>query len=438
MEPRLIHALLLSAAATAGPYDDGIAALQAGRATEAAALLTTATTADPGNTAAWWELGFARWSLRDWAGAGTAWGKVAALDPQRADLAFWQGAARTRAHLASLPIPTAAIPTAPEGPILTFTAVGDTMMGSDLKRGAAGLAPDPGALFPHVATVIRAADVAFVNLEGPIADGLPSTKCGPGSTSCYAFRTPTRYAQALTDAGFDLAQLANNHAWDLGVAGQQATMHTLDGLGIAHSGPFGDVGRIERDGRVIALVAAHSGECCLNVNELDEIRRAVGEADTWADIVVFAYHGGAEGADARHVPHQTEIAWGERRGDVEALAHAAVDAGADLVIGTGPHVLRAMEVYRGRLVAYSLGNFMGYRQFGTGGGYGGTTVILEADLAANGALVRAKLHPIALDSESVPHPDPTGLAWDHVRELSAADFPRSGVTVGEDGTLAWR
>jgi hypothetical protein len=214
-------------------------------------------------------------------------------------------------------------------------------------------------------------------------------------------------------------------------------MKALDAVGIAHAGRWGDVARIERDGVKIAMVAAHSGVCCLNVNEIRELQAAVVEADRDADIVVFSFHGGREGADARHVPGKVEVAWGERRGDSKALAHAVIDAGADLVLGHGPHVLRAMEVYRGRLIAYSLGNFMGYRQFGTAGGYGGRTVLLEAELAGNGVLVSARLHPIALDGESIPRPDPAGEGLQHVRELSAADFPETGVKVAPDGTLSW-
>ena len=125
------------------------------------------------------------------------------------------------------------------------------------------------------------------------------------------------------------------------------------------------------------------------------------------------------------------------RGDVKALARAAVDAGADLVIGHGPHVLRAMEVYRGRLIAYSLGNFVGYRQFGTRGGHGGTSVVLQTELADNGVLISARLHPMMLDSEGIPRPDPDGSALPSIQELSDADFPGSGVRVASDGTLSW-
>jgi poly-gamma-glutamate capsule biosynthesis protein CapA/YwtB (metallophosphatase superfamily) len=185
------------------------------------------------------------------------------------------------------------------------------------------------------------------------------------------------------------------------------------------------------------VLGAHSGSCCLNVNEPAGIAAAVKEADAWADLVVVSFHGGAEGAEHRHVLGQVEVAWGEPRGDVKAFARAAVDAGADLVLGHGPHVVRAMEVYRERLIAYSLGNLCGFRQFGTQGGWGGASVVLDAALAKDGRIASARLHPIALDGDSRPHPDPSGKGLDAVRELSAADFPDTGVRVGKDGALDW-
>lgn len=429
---------VLCAASWAGPFEDGVTALREGRTDDALVLLQQAVDADPGAVEAWWELGWARWSANDVAGAAACWAEVEKRDPAHDGLDVWPNAARVRAELAKVEVPTAAPEAQPDARRVRFVAGGDTMMGSDLRRGDAGLPPGDGdALFEPLRALLTGADVTFLNLEGPLADGLPSTKCPPGSQQCYAFRTPTRYAGALARAGVDLASLANNHAFDVGPAGQASSMKALDAVGIAHAGRWGTVGRVERNGVVVALVAAHSGSCCLNVNEVAEVQRAIALADRDADLVVFSFHGGREGSDARRVPGEVEVAWGERRGDVKALARAAVDAGADLVLGHGPHVLRAMEVYRGRLVAYSLGNFMGYRQFGTGGGYSGRTVLLEAELAGNGVLVSAKLHPVALDAEATPRPDPNGDGLRHVRELSAQDFPDTGVRVAEDGTLSW-
>lgn len=431
--------MILVAFALAGPYEDGLVHLKEGRPSLAVDALMQVVAADPSRADAWWELGWARWALEDWPGAEQAWAKVESLDPTKSELQAWLSAARTRSALSKITGPWPTVNEAVGPGRLRIAAAGDTMMGSDLRKGAAGLAPGDGELlFADVSAHFQAADVAFLNLEGPLADGLPSTKCSPGSTDCHAFRTPTRYSKALVAAGIDVASLANNHAQDLGVAGQEATMRALDAVGIAHAGRWGDVAYVERNGKIIAFLAAHSGSCCLNVNRPQEIAAAVREAGAKADLVVLSFHGGAEGAKARHVPGQVEVAWGESRGDVKELAHVAVDAGADLVLGHGPHVLRAMEVYRGRLIAYSLGNFIGFRQFGTQGGLGGTSVILDATLDHDGVLVEARLHPVALDAESVPHPDPTGAAWKQIAELSAADFPDTGVTVGDDGVLRWR
>jgi hypothetical protein len=428
----------MTGAAMAGPYEDGVAALRGGKLSSALSLLQQAVDADPDHTEAWWELGWARWNASDMAGASKAWAEVQRLEPTHEDLGFWLAAAKARAEYKAFQDPLPAVETSPSSGELRFAAAGDTMMGSDLARGEAGLAPGNGdILFAGVKDLFTTVDVAFLNLEGPLADGIPSKKCGPESTSCYAFRTPTRYAGALQRAGIDIASLANNHAFDVGSAGQESSMKALDGVGIAHAGRYGDTGLIERKGLKVALVAAHSGSCCLNVNNLDEVKAAVALADKQADLVLFSYHGGAEGAEHRHVRGQTEVAWGEKRGNVKELAHAAIDAGADLVLGHGPHVLRAMEVYKGRLIAYSLGNFMGYKQFGTGGGYGGNTVILDATLASNGVLLEAKLHPVVLSGESIPSIVPGGAGLQHVRELSAEDFPETGVRVADDGTLSW-
>lgn len=430
----------LAATAFADPYADGVTALKDGRYEEARKLLTDAAEAQPASSDALWELGWAHWMLADYAAALQAWERVARVDPGREELDRWLQAARERAQLAEAAgAPVSPVETAPaEGRRIRFAAAGDTMMGSDLRRGPAGLPPGDGEmLFDDVAPWFRAADVAFLNLEGPLADGLPSTKCRPGSTACYAFRTPTRYAKALVHAGIDVASLANNHASDLGAAGQQSTMDALDAVGIAHAGRYGDVASLSVDGIRIGVVAAHSGSCCLNVNQIDEVTAAIALLDRDHDLVVLSFHGGAEGAEARRVPGTVEIAWGEKRGDVRALARAAVDAGADLVLGHGPHVLRAMEVYKGRLIAYSLGNFVGYKQFGLGGGYTGHTVLLEAELAPNGVLTAAKLHPLRLDDTGVPRRDPAGTGLQHVRELSALDFPETGVKVADDGTLSW-
>ena len=394
---------------------------------------------DPNHVEAWWELGWAHWAQDDFKGALAAWKQVETLQPKRPELARWKAEATTRVGYTKDIFIADTIPLQPEGNRVTLAAAGDTMMGTAVRKGARGLAPGDGeGLFTGVDEWLKAADIAFLNLEGPLADDhLPTTKCGPNSTACYAFRTPTRYVKALVDAGIDVASLANNHAMDVGQPGMKSTMDTLDQAGIAHAGKYGDMGIVERNGVTFGFVAAHSGSCCLNVNRLGEITQAIAELDKQVDVVVLSFHGGAEGSAHRHVPGKTEIAWGERRGDVKKMARAAIDAGADLVLGHGPHVLRAMEVYKERLVVYSMGNFCGYNQFGTRGGYGGTSMVVEAEIAANGVLTKARIRPVALDNMAQPRPDPSGKAIEQVRELSEADFPHTGVQLNDEGVITW-
>ena len=427
---------LVAAVALGGAYEDGVARLVAGDGVGARTLLEQAVAETPEHANAWWELGWAHWVVADYAAAHGAWERSATLDPARTEASWWIGAAGARAALQAVALPEPP-PDQDVGPaVISIAAAGDTMLGSDLRNKP--LAPDDGrGLLAAVAAPFQGADIAFLNLEGTLADGVPSTKCGASSTNCYAFRTPTRFTAALQAVGIDVVSHANNHAMDLGPDGMLATAAALDEAGIAHAGRYGDTARLTRHGLTVAVVAAHSGACCANVNDISEIQRLVAVADEDADIVVLSFHGGAEGSGARHVPRRVEVAWGEQRGDVYAMAHAAVDAGADLVLGHGPHVLRGVERYRGRIIAYSLGNFLGYRQFGTGGGHGGTSVILEVALDANGQAVSGRLHPVALDGLGVPHPDPKGAGWTSIRELNEADFPESGVQVGVDGVLAW-
>ena len=116
---------------------------------------------------------------------------------------------------------------------------------------------------------------------------------------------------------------------------------------------------LRADGRRIAFVGFSSYAWSASINDFAGVGALVRRAARRADLVVAFFHGGAEGAGKVHVPHGYETAFGENRGNLRRFARRAVDAGADLVLGSGPHVLRGMELYRGRLIAYSLGNLTG-------------------------------------------------------------------------------
>jgi poly-gamma-glutamate capsule biosynthesis protein CapA/YwtB (metallophosphatase superfamily) len=320
---------------------------------------------------------------------------------------------------------------------ITIAAVGDVMLGSSFPDETGGLLPpdDAAPLLSEVAPFLRAADVAFGNLEGPLVDGGVSEKCArskPGR--CYAFRVPTRYGQRLADAGFDVMSLANNHAGDFGEEGRASTRAVLAKNGIRFAGAPGEVARLEVRGTRVAIVAFSTSGGTNDVRDLAEAARIVGDAARDADLVVVSFHGGAEGADRQHVPYGPEQFLGEDRGDLRAFARAVIAAGADLVLGHGPHVVRGMEVVGGRLVAYSLGNFATYGGFNLTGP-NGLSLVLEVRLAPDGTFLGGRIHAARQERPGGPRLDPSGAVIPVVRRLSAEDFGAGAVVVEEDGSV---
>lgn len=334
-----------------------------------------------------------------------------------------------------------ATPTPRSSDPITIAAVGDVMLGSPFPNDSR-MPPNDGAdILKDVTPVLSAADIAFGNMEGPIIDGGVSEKCGtpkPGQPiRCFAFRMPTRFAKNLKSAGFDVMSVANNHASDFGEAGRASTRRTLDDLGIKHAGS--DKGQystayLDVRGLKVAFVGFAHNNIVPNVNDLDTARRLVQEADKKADIVVVSFHGGAEGTGAQNVPRRTELFFGEQRGNLPLFAHTVIDAGADLVLGHGPHVLRGMEIYKDRLIAYSLGNFATYGWFKLEAETA-LTVILEARLDRSGRFIDGKLNSARQEGLGVPVLDSSGAAIKKVRSLSVANFGASAPKIADDGTI---
>ncbi len=329
----------------------------------------------------------------------------------------------------------------PDGAI-AIAAVGDIMLGSPFPNETR-MPPNDGAdLLKAVTPILSAADIAFGNMEGPITDGGVSEKCGtpkPGQPiRCFAFRMPTRYGKYLKAAGFDVMSVANNHASDFGDSGRASTRRVLDDLGIKHAGSdksqFSTV-IVEVKGRKVAFIGFAHNNISPNVNDLNTARRLVLEADKKADIVVVSFHGGAEGKGSQNVPKRTEIFFGEARGNLPLFARTVIDAGADLVLGHGPHVLRGMEIYKDRLIAYSLGNFATYGWFRLEAETA-LTVILEAKLDADGKFIGGKIHSARQEGRGIPELDPSGEAIRKVRSLSAADFDATAPKIADDGTIS--
>lgn len=319
-------------------------------------------------------------------------------------------------------------------PPLVVTAVGDVNLGTAYPPGDYLPADQGRALLAPVRHWLKG-DVVFGNLEGPLADGGTTDKCGPGG-GCYAFRTPTAYAPRLLEAGFTVMSLANNHALDFGAAGRSSTMQVLDRLGIAHSGPVGDVARLTVRDKSVALVAFTTAEHSYNLLDIPAARRLVQRLADQHDIVLVSFHGGKEGRSAAHVPFAMERLGNEPRGELRRFAHAVIEAGADLVLGHGPHVLRGLEVYRRRLIAYSLGNFCTYGRFNLSGPLG-IAAVLRVELAADdGRFLGGRILPTRQAGRGGALPDRRRRAIALLRELSRQDFGPAAARIDDRGRVS--
>ncbi|MBN2800717.1 MAG: CapA family protein [Deltaproteobacteria bacterium] len=418
----------------------GMAAQRAGDIASAKAHYAACLAQEPASVPCHWELGWSLWSEGDWGGVVQQWEQVKALDPAHPQVD--RHLPQARGHLDSLALIQRAAAGAPDtvrvplpaGKTLRIRAAGDVMMGTDFPHPTDYLPPNDGAdLLAGVIPLLRDADMTFVNLEGPLCDTGTTDKCAPGQ-NCYAFRTPTRYGDYLVAAGVDVVSTANNHAEDFGQRCRLETEAALDARGIAYSGRPGTVASLDVDGVKVGVIGFHSSASGHNLNDLDTAAALVRAVAASNDLVLVSFHGGAEGSKATHVPQGGEVFYGERRGDLRAFAQVVVEAGADLVVGHGPHVPRGMELIDGHLVAYSLGNFATYGRFSLGG-HLSTSLVLEVVLDRDGRLVQGKILPVRLEGKGVPVPDPEGVAIDLIRSLTEEDFPGRGPVIAKDGSL---
>jgi hypothetical protein len=210
----------------------------------------------------------------------------------------------------------------------------------------------------------RGVDVVFANHEGAITNA-GGGKCGSGSENCFAFRVPKRFARVYKQIGFDVLNLANNHSYDFGAAGQRDSARAIRRVGMKHTGLAGDIAVVKAGGTAVAYVGFAPYRNMQSLLDTGAAQRLVRSAHAKAPIVVAYMHAGGEGRDQTHVPRGSENYLGENRGNSRKFARAMIDAGASAVVGSGPHVLRGIEFHRGHPIVYSLGNFAGYHNFST-------------------------------------------------------------------------
>lgn len=312
---------------------------------------------------------------------------------------------------------------------LTVDWVGDMAFSSDQ-----GLPPGgPEAAFASLHRYLDGELVAG-NLEGTLATG-GSSKCPGGSGgTCFSFRAPPYYAHGFARAGFNLLNVANNHANDYGPTGQAETAAALRAAGIAYAGRPGQITLLRVNGIRVAAMGFAPYPWASPLLDIPAAAAQVRAAARRAQIVIAFIHQGAEGAGKDHVPYGSETAFGENRGNARAFAHAMVDAGATLVLGSGPHVIRGIERYHHRLIAYSLGNFAGPHTLGLGGA-SSLSAILQVQLTPGGLVLGGRWVPLALVSPCLPRYDPSYRSASLVRQLSREDFGTRRYDIGVDGTI---
>lgn len=318
--------------------------------------------------------------------------------------------------------------------LISVVAGGDVMMGSsDISLNPA-IVPGVNAanlIGPELAAIFRSADVSFVNLEGPLYNG-DAASAKTDCSRCYSFRSPPYYADVLASLHLSAVSLANNHSGDYGTAGRASTMVELTKRGIGFAGlDEGDARSATvalRDGRQAAVIGFAPNDGTLDINDIAGAVQQVRDLKQSHALVVVWFHGGSEGWEHAHVPQGHEEFAGEDRGDVIAFSHAVIEAGADIVIGSGPHVPRAIEIYRGHLIAYSLGNFWTYDGVSTTEGRGLGPVI-EAWLAPDGTIAGLTIHSTRQMGTGVPRLDPEDQAARHVYYLTNCDFPETGAQI---------
>lgn len=335
----------------------------------------------------------------------------------------------------------------------TVCAGGDVTLGTNLDpkwaRYAAdtlqnvfGLRPNPDSLAAPLAQLLSGAQVVLLNVEGAIGAGPAPRKCGPRSKNCFAFRQPTGAARALrrlADSSVAVVgNIANNHSRDAGDDGRDSTIAHLEAAGVLVTGNDTIATPVPlASGDTIGVVGFHTDSATPDARDLAAVRRHVARAVAEYGTVIVTMHLGAEGPTAQRTRNAVERFLKSNRGNPVGFVNAAFAGGATLVVGHGPHVLRAAEWRDNRLALYSLGNLLTYGPFKLREPTNrGAVACVTIDSARH--VSAAELRPTMQKWPGVLEPDSTKRAWTLIDSLSALDFPRTGVAVDSAGRLLKR
>jgi poly-gamma-glutamate capsule biosynthesis protein CapA/YwtB (metallophosphatase superfamily) len=315
---------------------------------------------------------------------------------------------------------------------LTIKAVGDIVAGTNYPDYR--LPANPNQLLPNsVRNLLQDSDILFGNYESTLTNHPYSSK-DVSKGMVFAFRSPPEYSKLFSQVGFDVMSVANNHAMDFGLVGFQDTIKNLNSAGVKAVGAKNQIVYSQVKNIPVAWIGFCFYDYCNKVQDIGKAQALVKQARQNAKIVIISMHVGSEGKDALNVRNQTEFFYGENRGNSLQFARAMVDSGADLILGHGPHVPRAVEVYKGKLIAYSLGNFLGYKTFSTTGDKG-KSMILEAMLNQDGDFVSGKIISIQLDKQGIPQVDKYNQTSKLVNLLTKNNFPNGKLMINAQGEI---
>ncbi len=320
---------------------------------------------------------------------------------------------------------------------ITIIGVGDIMLGSNYP--SKNLLPkNDYNILSDTEKILQDADITIGNLEGTLFDegGIPKSCSDP--SVCFVFRTPSKYGQYLKKAGFDYLSIANNHSNDFGDEGISKTMKNLDELGIKYTGikKLAETTIIEKDNLKYGFVSFAPLSKTVDLNDYEYGSELIKSLKNEVDIVIVMFHGGAEGNGKEHLTRKTEMFFGENRGNVFKFARMAVDAGADIIFGQGPHVTRAIELYKNKFISYSAGNFATYGKFNLKGS-SGIAPIFKITLDSKGNFIEGEIIPVR-QTKGVygPFIDENKSAVKEIISLNKSDFPEgNGLSVSEDGKI---
>ena len=335
--------------------------------------------------------------------------------------------------MALWPVPQTCLPLPKD--TLQVVAVGDIMMGTIFPNGEF-LPPnnDCSRSFSMIKSYFAHADIVFGNLEGALTDSKAGAKTCNNPDVCYVFGMPTSFAGYLSAAGFDILSLANNHSGDFGERGRASTVEALQNAGIRYAGQLScPTAEFVKEGVRYGFCAFAPNSGTVDVRNIPAAQEIVRQLKERNDIVIVSFHAGAEGRTAQHVTRKTETFLGENRGNVYEFAHKMIDAGADILLGHGPHVTRAVEIYKNRFIAYSMGNFSTYRRVNVEG-VNGLAPIFRIYTTRKGNFVKAHITPTFQPMDDrTPRYDLENRVIKVIQNLTRTDFPEVKIQISDDG-----